>query len=54
MNFVFLMDPLETIISHKDTTLAFMHESYSRGHRVFYLSMNGMTWTEKGMMFGPC
>ncbi len=37
MNFIFLMDPLETIKIEKDTTFALMLCAYFRKHRVFFL-----------------
>lgn len=43
MNFLFLMDPLETVNVDKDTTLMFMLESARRKHKVYYLSNNGIS-----------
>ncbi len=43
MNFVFLMDPLETVIFEKDTTFMFMLESYRRGHNVYYVPKDGLS-----------
>ncbi|MDD3374705.1 MAG: glutathione synthase [Candidatus Omnitrophica bacterium] len=37
MNFVFLMDPLETVKVEKDTTFALMLCAYFRNHRIFFL-----------------
>ena len=37
MNFVFLMDPLETIKIEKDTTFALMLCAYFRNHQIFFL-----------------
>ncbi len=36
MNFVFLMDPLETVLMEKDTSFAFMLGAQERGHSVFF------------------
>lgn len=46
MRILFLMDPLETVIPHKDTTLALMVGAARRGHEVFYLSKQGMSLVE--------
>ena len=43
MNFIFLMDPLDTVNIKKDTSYAFMRESHQRGHRLFYLHKSGIT-----------
>jgi len=43
MNFVFLMDPLHTVIAEKDTSLALMVGAHERGHKVFFLPDGGMT-----------
>ena len=43
MNFVFLMDPLETVKIGSDTTYAFMRAAFKRGGHVFYLVHNGIT-----------
>lgn len=43
MNFVFLMDPLHTVVMEKDTSFIFMFGAYRRGHRVFYLPDGGIT-----------
>jgi len=37
MNFVFLMDPLETVVIKKDTTFALMCAASKKGHKVHYL-----------------
>lgn len=43
MNYVFLMDPLDTVIAHKDTSLIFMVGAERAGHRCFYLAPGGMS-----------
>ncbi|HLF17711.1 MAG TPA: glutathione synthase [Candidatus Omnitrophota bacterium] len=43
MNFIFLMDPLHTVIAEKDTSLALMVGAHERGHKVFFLPDGGMT-----------
>lgn len=43
MNFLFLMDPLHTVIPDKDTTLALMVGAQERGYKVFYLPEGGMS-----------
>lgn len=37
MNFVFLMDPLETVQMKKDTSFILMLEAHQRGHQVYFL-----------------
>ncbi|HBR14054.1 MAG TPA: glutathione synthase [Candidatus Omnitrophica bacterium] len=43
MNFVFLMDPLETVIVDKDTSLLLMVGAHRRDHKVFFLPDGGMS-----------
>jgi len=43
MKFVFLMDPLETVVFEKDTTFALMLGAKARGHDVYFLPANGIT-----------
>lgn len=43
MTFLFLMDPLETVIVSKDTTFSFMLESHNRGHHIYYLANRGIS-----------
>jgi glutathione synthase len=43
MNILFLMDPLEAVVAHKDTTLALMVGAHRRGHRTSYLPSGGIT-----------
>lgn len=43
MKFVFLMDPLESVIFEKDTTFALMLGAQARGHEVFYLPKGGIS-----------
>jgi len=43
MNFVFLMDPLESVNADKDTTLALMIGAHRKGHSVYYLPDGGIT-----------
>ena len=42
MNILFLMDPLDTVDYHKDTTFAFMLGASRRKHEVFYLPTGGI------------
>ncbi len=37
MNFVFVMDPLSTVMMDKDTTFILMLAAHRRGHRVFFV-----------------
>ena len=43
MNFLFLMDPLETVKVHSDTSFIFMMGAHDRGHKVFYLPSGGIS-----------
>src|SRR3989338_289434 len=43
MNFVFLMDPIETVKMEKDTSFIFMLEAHRRGHGVFFVPDGGLT-----------
>lgn len=51
MNILFLMDPLETVVFEKDTSLALMWGAQERGHRIFYLSNSGLSLTDHGVRF---
>ncbi|MDP8263941.1 MAG: glutathione synthase [Candidatus Aceula lacicola] len=51
MNFVFLMDPLETIKIEKDTTFALMLCAYFRNHRTFFLSEGNISIKEGKVSF---
>ncbi len=42
MNFVYLMDPLDTVVMSKDTTFILMWGAQQKGHRTFYLSKGGI------------
>ena len=46
MKFVFLMDPLETINPLKDTSYIFILGALERGHQVFYLNKQGISYQE--------
>ena len=43
MNFVFLMDPLETVVMEKDTSFILMLGAHQRGHSVHFLGDGGIT-----------
>ncbi len=43
MNFVFLMDPLETVIPDKDTSFILMLGAHRRGHSVYFVGDGGIT-----------
>ncbi len=51
MKFVFLMDPLETVIFEKDTTLMMMLGAHARGHEVYYLPKDGISLIEGKVCF---
>lgn len=37
--FLFIMDPIERLLPHKDTTFVFMLESQARGHALYYCNI---------------
>lgn len=43
MNAVFLMDPLESVVYEKDTTLALMNGAHARGYTTHFLPEGGIT-----------
>lgn len=51
MNFIFLIDPMETIHIEKDTNFSFMHESYKRSHNVYYLQRHGIFYRNGKVCF---
>ena len=51
MKFLFLMDPLETIIFEKDTTFMMMLGAHARGHEVYYLPKDGISLVESKVYF---
>ena len=53
MNFLFLMDPLETVKLHTDTSYIFMRGAHQRGHKVFFLPSGGIT-LKNGQVFFKC
>src|SRR5271167_3839801 len=51
MKFLFLMDPLESIIFEKDTTFILMLGAHNRGHEVYYLPKDGISLVEGKVYF---
>jgi len=51
MKFLFLMAPLETIIYEKDTTFMMMLGAHARGHEVYYLPEDGISFIEGKVYF---
>ena len=51
MNFLFLMNPLESVQRLKDTTYAFMIGAVRRGHRVYYVPLDGVSLLDGGLQF---
>ena len=49
MNFLFLMDPLETVKVYSDTSFIFMLGAHEQGHKVFYLPSGGIS-LKKGLV----
>jgi glutathione synthase len=42
LKFAFIMDPLDQVLTDKDTTFAFMLESLRRGHQLYYLGLRDL------------
>ncbi len=51
MKFLFLMDPLETVIYEKDTTFMLMLGAHTRGHEVYFLPEDGISLIEGKVYF---
>lgn len=51
MNFLFLMDPLETVTMKTDTSFIFMVGAAEKGHRTFYLPSGGLSLKENSVFF---
>ena len=50
MNFLFLMDPLSTVVMEKDTSFAFMLAAHRRGHKIFFIT-DGDIFIKNGLPF---
>jgi glutathione synthase len=44
MNIAFILDPLDSIKTYKDSSFAMMREAVARGHRVFSLMQEDLLW----------
>jgi len=51
MKFLFLMDPLESVIFEKDTSFVLMLEASMRGHEIYFLPNGGMFYKENKVFF---
>jgi len=51
MKFLFLIDPLETVVPEKDTSYAFMVGACQRGHEVAYLAPGGISIRGSEVLF---
>jgi len=51
MKFLFLMDPLETVVMEKDTTYILMLGAHNKGHSVYYLPKGAITLQNKSVLF---
>lgn len=51
MNFVFLMDPLETVKIEKDTSFILMLGAHRRGHKVYFLAQGEMSLKDGRVFF---
>ena len=51
MKFVYLMDPLETVIFEKDTTFMLMLGAHHKGHETYYVARDGISFIEGNVYF---
>jgi glutathione synthase len=51
MKYLFLMDPLESVIFEKDTTFMLMLGAHRRGHDIYYLPEDGISFVEGKLYF---
>ncbi|MFT7538688.1 MAG: glutathione synthase [Lysobacterales bacterium] len=51
MKFVFLMDPLSSVVMEKDTSFIFMHGAYRQGHEIYYCAKDGITHLNGALSF---
>lgn len=51
MNFIFLMDPLETVNVKKDTSFILMLGAHRKGHQIYYLPKGGITLKDGRLIF---
>ena len=42
MNFIFLMDPLETVMMEKDTSFILMLGAHRKGHKIYFVADGGL------------
>lgn len=50
MKFVYLMDPLESVVMEKDTTFILMLGAHNKGHEIYFLPKGGIT-LKNGRLF---
>jgi glutathione synthase len=46
MNFAFILDPLDQLKAYKDTSVAMMREAARRGHEIWTLQREALTWRD--------
>ncbi len=51
MKFLFLMDPLETVVFEKDTTFMLMLGAHRKGHEIYYVRKDGISYSEGKLYF---
>jgi glutathione synthase len=51
MNLAFIVDPLDSLKPHKDSTVAMMREAFARGHSLYCLQQDGI-WLQHGLVMG--
>ena len=49
MKFLFILDPLDSLKAHKDTSVAIMRAAQARGHQIFFCRQGDLHW--KGQVF---
>lgn len=51
MKFVFLMDPLETVVMEKDTSFILMLGAHNKGHEIYFMPEGGITLKNGAVIF---
>ena len=46
MKIAFILDPLDSIKTYKDSSFAMMREAVARGHRIFSIQQEELLWRE--------
>ncbi len=52
MKIAFILDPLESIKTYKDSSFAMMREAVARGHRIYAIHQEELLWRERRVWTG--